>query len=243
MSYILDILAIIIIVGSIISGHKKGFVKTVLKLCSGIICLVLAISFSPTIGAYINENCVMPFYEKTVSEKFESIAPSESSEAPDISKIAEEEPNEFVLLLEKYNIDVASFKEFLSSFSEEKSEQTTELAIEYVAKPISETVSYIISFIVILIVSSILLWIIAFILDSIVKLPVFRTANKFLGIVCGLFFGVLWVCVVATVLEYALPYINACSSPLLKQMTPDKTLLFHYFYYNNPVSEIIKAFF
>ncbi|MBQ9921277.1 MAG: CvpA family protein [Clostridia bacterium] len=243
MSYILDILAIIIILWAVMTGYKKGFVKTILKLCSGIICLILAISFAPPLGNYINENFISPIYEDIIEERFENIAPAENGEDPDINKLVEEEPNEFVQLLDKYNIDISSFKEFFNSFTEEKKEETADLAIEYVAKPISETISYVIAFVVILVVSSLLMMILTFILDKIVKLPLLRTANKLLGFVCGIFFGTLWVYVLATIVEYTIPYMSASSSPLISQIAPEKTLVFQYFYYNNPISEFIKALF
>ena len=173
----------------------------------------------------------------------QSIAPSDNPEVPDVDVLVEQEPNDFLQLLKKYNIDLESFKDNFELLKKESSEEAANLAVKYVAQPISETISYVIAFILIILVSSLALSIVSFILNKIVKLPLLRTANKFLGIVCGVFFGSLWVYAVAVVVEFTLPYIHNSPSDIINQINPENTLIFKYLYFNNPVSELIKSLF
>lgn len=243
MNIILDIAAILIFSLAIYRGYKKGFVRTVLKLCGGIVCLILAITFSPTVGEFINESYMEPAFERIVSERLTQIAPAENPNEPDIDKIVNDQPNAFAEILEKFNIDLDSFKENFEAFKAESAENTTEAAIEFVAKPLSQTVSYVVAFIVVLVVSVLAVAIITFILDKLVKLPVLRTANKFLGIVSGILFGMLWVYILAMIIELSLPYLQSSEYTLLTQTSPNNTLVFKYFYVYNPIFEVIKALF
>ncbi len=243
MNIILDIFALAVFIFSIYRGYKKGFVKTVLKLCSGIVCLILAISLSPTVGQFLNDNYISPALEGVITDKISELTASADTSQTDIDKIIEEEPNEFIQILEKFNVDFETFKEKFNQFSSSSVENASQATIEYVAKPLSETVSYIVSFILILLVSSLVLAVVTFLLDKIVKLPILKTANKFLGMVAGILFGLLWVYVLAMVMEISLPYIRNVSAPAIAQIEPSSTMFFKYFYTYNPVFETIKALF
>lgn len=243
MNIIFDILVIIIFALSIFSGYKKGFVKTVLNLCGGIICLVVAISLSQFVGNFINENYVAPAMENTVLSKVNAIASANEEGEPDIDKLIEDEPSEFVKILEALNIDAEAFKDKFEELKKSSAQNTVDATIEYIIKPVSETVSYIIAFILLLIVSSIVIAILTFLLDKIVKLPILRTANKFFGIIAGILFAILWVYIIAVIIEFAMPYIKNISSPVISAMDPSASMLFRYFYNCNPVLEIIKALF
>ena len=243
MNIILDILAVAILALSIFFGHKKGFVKTVLNLCGGIICLIVAIVLSPTVGDFISTNYVTPTVENVVTEKMSALATVGDTNEPDVDKIVRDEPNEFIKLLERLNIDTEAFAEKFEEFKQSSAENTAELTVEYIAKPLSGAISYVIAFILLLIVSSLIIAILGFLLDKIVKLPILRTANKFLGVVSGAILGLIWVYVISMIVEIALPYITTSSSPIVSGLDPHSTLLFRYFYSYNPVYEIIKALF
>ena len=243
MNIVLDIIAIVIFALSVYRGYKKGFVKTVLQLCGGIVCLMLAISFSPTVGDFINVSYMEPAFENIVSERMAQIATTENTDKPDFDKIVQEEPNKFVEILEKFNIDIDSFKENFENLKAESAEDTAEAAIEFVAKPLSQTISYIVAFILILVASILAMAIITFILDKIVKLPILRTANKFLGVVSGILFGLLWIYILSMIIELSLPYMQSSDYTLLAQIAPENTLAFKYFYVYNPIFEVIKALF
>lgn len=242
MNIILDILAAAIFLLTVIHGYKKGFVRTVLNLCGGIICLAVAITLSPRVGTFINENYMAPFFENTITNKITELAPSDTGE-PDIDKLIEEEPNEFIQILEKFNINLDAFKEQFELFKKESVENTAEAAVEYVAKPASETLSYILAFILLLIASALAMAILKFLLDKIVKLPILRTANKFLGMIFGILFALLWIYILAMIVEIALPYLKNATSQIISQIEPSSTLIFKYFYNHNPIYELVKTLF
>lgn len=242
MNIILDILVAVIFLLTVINGYKKGFVRTVLNLCGGIICLIIAITLSPRVGNFINENYMAPAFERSISVKMTELSPSDTT-GPDIDRLIEEEPNEFIKILEKFNINLDTFKQQFELFKNENIENTTEAAIEYVAEPISETLSYILAFVLLLIVSSLAMAILKFLLDKIVKLPILRTANKFLGMISGILFGLLWIYILAMIVEITVPYLKNATSPLISQIEPSSTLIFKYFYTHNPIYELVKTLF
>ncbi|MBQ9922880.1 MAG: CvpA family protein, partial [Clostridia bacterium] len=143
MNIILDILAVAILALSIFFGHKKGFVKTVLNLCGGIICLIVAIVLSPTVGDFISTNYVTPTVENVVTEKMSALATVGDTNEPDVDKIVRDEPNEFIKLLERLNIDTEAFAEKFEEFKQSSAENTAELTVEYIAKPLSGAISYV----------------------------------------------------------------------------------------------------
>lgn len=241
MNIILDILAAVIFIFTVINGYRKGFLRTVLNLCGGIICLAVAMTLSPTVGNYINESYMAPTFEKAVTDRLTELAPAQEQATPDIDLLIREEPNEFVKILESFNINLEAFKQQFELLKKESAENTTQAAVEYVAKPISQTLSYILAFILLLIASTLVLSILKFLLDKVVKLPFLRTANRFLGIIAGILFAFLWIYVLSMIVEIALPYLKNASTPLLSQTDPSATLLFKYFYGRNPIYELVKV--
>lgn len=240
MNIILDILVAAIFIFTVISGYRKGFLRTVLNLCGGIICLVVTMTLSPTVGNYINENYMAPTFEKAVTDKMVELAPTEQNNL-NIDKLIEEVPNEFVKILESFNINLDDFKEQFELFKKESAENTTRAAVEYVAKPISQTLSYILAFVLLLVASMLVLSILKFLLDKVVKLPFLRTANRFLGIIAGILFALLWIYILSMIVEITLPYLKNTSTPLLSQTEPYSTLIFRYFYGRNPIYELVKV--
>ncbi|MBE6687938.1 MAG: CvpA family protein [Ruminococcaceae bacterium] len=243
MNIVLDIIAVIVFLFAIYRGYKKGFVKTVLNLCGGIVCLILAISFSPTFGQFINQNYMEPAVERIVTDRMSQIAVDEATNQPDVDKIVEDKPGEFSDILEKFNIDFDAFKQSFENFKNESTENASQAAVDYIAKPLSQTVSYVIAFILILVASLLAVSVLTFLLDKLVKLPILRTANKFLGVLSGILFGLLWVYIVAMIVEIALPYMKSSEYPLLAQTSPENSMVFKYFFAYNPIYEMIKAIF
>ena len=95
MNYIIDVVAVIILVLSIIWGAKKGFIKSVMGLVSLAIAIALAVNFQSFAAGIIKDNVIEPYFVNKTSEQFSSLMNAgDSVVSPE--QIFDEEPEELV---------------------------------------------------------------------------------------------------------------------------------------------------
>lgn len=244
MNILLDIITLVIFIFSVYRGYKKGFVKTILSLCGGIVCLILAISLSPAVSNFINQKYISPTFERVATEKFSQVL-SEDSKNEDINfdKLIQDQPSEFLQILDQFGVDLESLEEKFEEFKTSSSQNTSDSVIKYIVKPISSTISYVIAFIIVFLASILILSIVTFLLDKISKLPLLKTANRLLGVISGILFALLLMYVFSTIVKIAVPYLQSSPYHTLSKISPENTFVFKYFYQCNPIHEIIKALF
>ena len=110
IAIILDLLVLGVVVGSAILAYKKGFIKTLFSLVGGIAAVVLAVSFSEPVAAWLDSAFIGPAVKSSVLTAVNG-SPltedyNEALESIDVSLKLREMPEGLRSFLESINIDV-----------------------------------------------------------------------------------------------------------------------------------------
>lgn len=164
-------------------GYRKGLVKVLFSLLIAVISLVLVSIVAPFVSSFLWKNTQLPSY---IKEKSSAIAAEWNKSQED------ETEEERFAAIESYEVP-----DFLKSYF--KTEHTAEMLEldfnDYISDEIAALViraaSFVISFVVIILV----LHLLAFLLNTIMKLPVLHSINRLGGLIAGLAEGLLavWV--------------------------------------------------
>ena len=169
MGIIVDLILIAFFVLFIFLGYKKGLAGSLIKLCSFVIALILALVLFKPVGNIIKDNTQLDENIKnTVVETF--IKKDESEE--------ENMPNDLI-----------------ENISSEIENATTEV-VDTTAQSISDTIINIGAGILVFIVARLLLIIVSIFVKQIVKLPIIGLVDKVGGIAYGAVEGIVIIYIV-----------------------------------------------
>ncbi len=204
IAIILDLLVLGIVVGSAILAYKKGFIKTLFSLVGGIAAVVLAVSFSEPVAAWLDSAFVSPAIKSSVLTAVKGSPLTEdydeALESIDVSDKLQEMPETLRSFLESINIDV---EDAISKAEQNKeaSAAAREQLISDIVAPISSTISKVIALIGLTILFFALLFVASLLLNAIFKLlPFGKTLNRFGGVLFGVARGILLVMVLGAIL-------------------------------------------
>lgn len=167
MSWIIDIILLLILTLCIYLGWKNGFVKTMGKFVSGIVAFALANGLNKFLAPYILK---IPFLSNMITEN--AALPEMEAEATFFDKL-----------------------KFLFAFLKEDvlTNGNAEASKILFKNCIAEMLATVIAFIAIFVVGLLLMKLVFFLLDkSIQKIPVINKFNSLLGAVAGLLNGLIW---------------------------------------------------
>lgn len=204
ISIILDLVVLGVVVASAVLAFKKGFIKTLFSLVGGVAAVVLAVSFSEPVAAWLDSAVVGPAIKSSVLTAVNG-APltedyDEALESIDVSDKLQEMPEALRSFLESINIDV---EDAISKAEQNKaaSAAAKEQLISDIVAPISSTISKAIALIGLIIVFFALLFVASLLLNAIFKLlPFGKTLNHIGGVLFGIARGILLVMVLGAIL-------------------------------------------
>ncbi len=190
---IVDIIAILILVGMIVWGAKRGFVKSVFSLGSLILSLILALTLYPMVTDFLADSVVGDYVRLNVYEMFDDKAEDEipAEEASDALKLP------------------ASLQEAILGTTE----KAATVVKDTLATSMANLALKILSILIVFILVKLILWILSVLLNAVAKLPLLKTANKLLGGVIGTIYGVLLIYVILAVLTFTTTF-KAFEKPL-----------------------------
>ena len=201
---ILDLLVLGIVAGSAILAYKKGFIKTLFSLVGGIAAVVLAVSFSEPVAAWLDSTFVSPAIKSSVLTAVNGSPLTEgydeALESIDVSDKLREMPEALRSFLESINIDV---EDAVSKAEQNKaaSAAAREQLISDIVAPISSTISKVIALIGLTVLFFALLFVASLLLNAIFKLlPFGKTLNHVGGVLFGAARGILLVMVLGAIL-------------------------------------------
>ena len=241
MSLILDIIIILVMVASVVYGYKNGFFQSVMSLISGFVSGIVAYTFSPALGAWLNEKFFLSAISKGIAETFASAAKTTTGVAGeiayDINKMLDNP--QIGSILERFGVEAGSIEELAAPSSNVGMDVIDSVAVK-VATPVSGAVSSVCAFLLLFVGASLILKVFTIIMAGVFKLPVLKTMDKGLGLVAGvataLFFG--WILSVA--IEIALPPLTTIAPDVFTASTFDNTIIIKFFAENSPVDVFSK---
>ena len=234
----LDIIVAAILVISIVSGVKRGLVKSLISLVGNIAALVVALIFSVQLGTYLNDHYIRtPLYDWTVNQLTSDPDNSDTSiEDVDMEDLFENRPEFFTNLCEYMNIDIDEMNQRYEEFRANGEEQAKSAVIDVMVEPISNAVSRVIAFIIIYILALIAVKLITLVSHVITKLPIIRSFNKLGGGMIGVVIGILISFIFVSMVHLSSPYILRNMPISERTQIFESTTIYKFVYKMNPLS-------
>jgi len=199
MSLAIDAVILFTAVFIIWAGTSKGFIRSVMGLISAGASLFAAYAYTPMLALYVKEKFLIGRISEGIAETLRSLAFDTSTDLYDLDRLANDLPEPFTGILNRYNVNIADFSYKLRGITG-CDENTVYGFAEEIADPTSTVLASVISFIVIFVGVFIVLGLITSLLDLIFRLPILKSANMFLGFL----FGCVEACAIAFVLAVLL---------------------------------------
>lgn len=205
----IDLLLIAVFVIAILLAARKGLVRGIIGLIGNVVAVAVAFMFSGSLGSYINSNFL---YQPMRQWVINMLSPTSGGTTASISDLNFDElfsdmPQFFSEILKHLGLDSSQLAESYSSMKVNGVEEAKSAVIDMMVSPMADICGRVIAFVVIFILALIAINIIVWLLDFVVELPILRQINKIGGIVLGAINGILFVFILAGVINISIGYI------------------------------------
>ena len=225
MSFLLDIIIILIISLTIFLAVKRGFVKTAISAVAFILAIIITVAFTPTLADVFKQTDIAESIKDNTEDKIEDML---SNNTESVYSLLNGENEEFNNLVKIAGLNLDDLKEWYES-TPVNTEAKEEMLAERISNPIIDVIASLLAVIVLFLGSQIALLIVAAVLDKVASLPILRKANKSLGLLLGIilaFFRVLLFCFIVDLLINNAPFID---SSFIDMLDPENTILYSFF--------------
>lgn len=227
MSLVFDGLILIVCIIIVVVETRRGFVKSVMHLCSHIAALFVAYAFTPKLSAFLSEHFFLEKVSSGIRDTLKSLT-ANGEGGYDLSRLFDDVPEPFTQILERYHVSLDSLSDRLEGITGAAEDAVNDLA-DNIAGGVSGVLSSVCAFLLLFVASLLVLKLVTFILDALFRLPILSTANTALGFI----FGVVIALVAAFVLSLlSVKFIGAMSSispDLFSQDVIDKSIILKFF--------------
>ena len=229
MNLIFDIILGAIMISIIFISYKRGFVASLLHLASVIISGFAAITFFEPVAKFINENLISEKITEFIRDKISTLAADGNIEA-----LISDMPQNFKDFLSNFGVSAESIQEGFKSSGLTATKYADSVAAD-IASTVSYTLSCAIAIFAIFILASIVCAVLSFIINSVFKLPVLKTANQLLGLLVGIVCAVAlaWVFSHSSVLLF--DTMGAIYPDIFDRALIDNSYIINFFYRFNPI--------
>ena len=232
LKYVVDVVIAAILVGSVIRGFRRGFIKTVFSCFAVVVALGLAYFFGPTVGNFIRTTDVYANVEEKIDTQIEQYFESKVGETVQ-NPLENGDVADSFETLKRLGINVEELYGNYENAMTQGSHNLQEGFSENVAEPILRALSTALGAIAVFILALIALKLISLVLGGIFSLPVLKQLNHVAGLAAGAVFGVLMVFALCLVIEVVLPYIP--ENPVLYMGMDKDTILYGFFVKMSPM--------
>ncbi|MBQ7321201.1 MAG: CvpA family protein [Clostridia bacterium] len=224
MSWILDVLLIAIVLGTLVYYTHRGFVKAVLGFGRTLLSFLLAMLLGPKLGGVIATKLI----GNKIADRVYNLLVSffdKQTESFDLSELFDKMPEAFVSLVERFGGNMAELEAKYGDLTAATRENLTDLS-QTIAAPITTVISNLFGYLIVFLVAFVLLILFTGVLSKIFELPVLKQINHLLGFVLGLLFAVLNAFIFCFIGAYLLKFIGAASGKFVAEELIEGTRLF-----------------
>lgn len=231
-----DAVLVAVIALSAFIGYKKGFIDEILDLVSGIVAFFAAYFLTPLAAPYVNDHFLFDKISQKAADLINGLIAGSGGDV-----FGDGSANEtFRSIVGKFGADYDVIKDRFTGMMSQQSAKAVSAISTHIAKPVSYALSYALCFIIIFIAALFILWLIKRLLDLAAKLPPLEKANKALGLIVGVLFGILFVWVISVVLKLGLPYLSVMAPSVFPEDLFEKSYVFRAAYYLNALRSMVN---
>ena len=219
---IIDLIIAVLVILSVWEGYKKGLTKSLLKIFTFILAIIISfILFKPISSFIVNQTQIDDNIQENIIRTFKAEDSKKNKQEIKEENEAKETPNIFYDYIEDKIIQVG--------------DEAKEYVIETASREITDAIIDIIVFIVVFIISRIILIFIKALADLITKIPVIKQFDELGGGIYGLLRAVVIIMILFTILDIVLPLMQ--DTNILTII--DESILSKFIYENNMIIRII----
>ena len=202
MSWILDVVVVVIFALTVLAGFKNGFIDSVIGFVGLLAALVVAFFASGAVADGVYTAFVEKPVQTAIVETIEEAAAGTGASLQENLQKAEEALPGFVKsLMEKNEVSLTALADKAETGVQNTGEQIAAAVTDKVVRPAMTMLIRCIAFIVLFIVLMILCSLLGKIIGKIIKHSPFKGPDKLLGGVLGAVKGFLWVLLAVTVMQ------------------------------------------
>ncbi len=184
MSFVIDLIIIIVAVTAVWHGIAKGFVKSGMRFASIIIALICVFSFTTPVAAWLEESFVKQRVSSLTEDTLGSIV-NAGAERLDIDEVLSDRPESLSNFADRFKFDISDIEEYYNDFLTNLTQSDALKALsDKIADPTASAISTVCAAIIIFLAVMIICAIATWLLELLCRLPVLKQLNKLLG---GLF--------------------------------------------------------
>ena len=227
MNLILDGIILLVCITSIILGVKRGFIKSVMSVCTLIAALFVAYAFTPPLSALIREQPFIRGISESITETIKSLSQNDAG-SYDLHRLFDEMPDAFQQIIDRYDADEGELSEAVSAVPQAEASDV-DLLSELIAQPVANTISDVLAFLALFVAAVVVLKLLTLILDLLFQLPVLKTANSMLGFLFGVLAALLWAWVLSSLSVPLAEAMSSISPELFPENLVEKTIVVKFF--------------
>lgn len=237
MSLVFDVIILAVCVISIVLGAKRGFIKSVMGICTLVAALCLSYAFTPTVSEYIRNTDAMGNISESIGDTIKSLSRTDDG-GYDLEKMFSDMPDAFRQILERYNADDSVLAETLPPETS-ASESAVDALANAIAEPVARAISNVAAFLLIFIASVAVLKLLTWLLDLLFQLPVLKTANTMLGLLIGVVIALFWAWILCPLSVTLIRAMSSISPDLFNESVIENSVILSFFA-DNKIGDILN---
>lgn len=228
MGILIDIFLIAIVALSILSGVRRGFVRSVMNIITFISALLCGWYFYPPLAVIYNDNFLLGKFSTDIYNAINSII-SSGVGSINLSRLFADKPDAFLEITGRYSADINALEKYFNTQVNAGANNITADISARIAEPVSTGLSKVLAFLTIFIGIVIVLKIVTLILDLVFKLPVLNVFNRVAGFILGSVSGLAYAWILSVVIAAALPFLFMMFPAVFTQNTGGSSILLNLF--------------
>jgi len=221
-------------------GVRRGFVRSVMGLVTGIASTIAAYAYTPVLAGYIRKNYLIENITNGIAETLRSLALDTETDLYNLDRLASDLPEPFTSILERYGIDVEAFVGQIRGLSA-CDEAVVDAFAAQIAAPTTTVLSSVAAFVIIFCAVLFVLSLLTGLLDLIFTLPVLRSANLLLGFLLGAAEAAFIACLLASVMSVLAGSLGAVDPSLFGTDVVEDTIICKFIIEHNMLDRMTAA--
>lgn len=220
MSALLDILTLLIIIIPIIVGATRGFVKSISRIVSLVLAILVAVNFSSNLYDIVDKKGLKDKFEDKISQTVLNLTKSDEQVLTDI----ENENSNLYTFLDNIGLDLEQLKAEFNTTANRKINELVDSVSAYLANKCTAFLCFIVLFLATYIIALVLFWLIS----KFAKIPILKHCDKALGTVMGIVFSLLALFVFTGIFNSVKPILHSAYPQAFPVDIADKTLIYKF---------------
>lgn len=231
----LDLLIAAVLIGSVVFGVRKGLIRSAVSLVGGIVALILALSFSSSLGGYIDKNYVNSPMREWLIEQLPPVAEGTTASDIDFDDLFESRPDYLKDVCSFLQVDLDDVAAHYRELKTDGVNQAKSAIITYMVDPFSFSVSRVIAFAVIFAAAMLAILVISLFSKFLNNLPIIRQMDKLGGGILGGITGILFCFILVAIVSTGSKYVLRNKTPSEHAKIRQNTILYKVFYAIDPL--------